>query len=295
MDPETQNEVPAAESGPADNFDPNDPTQQFRADPFELLKDFSPQEPEPDENIQQEVTPPAEVPPANAGEVQQPPAPVGNEQNGGPNLAQELAVMRAQLEQMQRMQAPAGQQPKPQQTQPAEEGPKAPNFLYQLPTELVQMVYSEDPAQQARGLSLLVAGAAQLAYREATQAMESRFDRYTPTVQEQIATQLRQYQVYSDFYGKYPELSAPQFRSVVQSTFAQMAQQGFQGWSADFRDKLATAVRARLGMPESSDAPQATTPKQPPRAFGNGQRQVGGGQPPAGTQERHIADVMDFF
>lgn len=184
-------------------------------------------------------------------------------------LRQQLATMQAQ------MQAQAAAPQAPQQAQDT-----LPPYAFNIPPELLQLMYSEDPTERQQGLTAYAMGIARTVHSqvrdEYQQVMQS-------AIQQAIASTQQAQQVRQDFYGKYPELDKPELYPVVQAVAQQVAAQtGANSWTPEFRDAVGERVRALI-------QPQAQP--QPPRTPASGQATAGNGRPAVG-QKPTMADEI---
>jgi len=185
-------------------------------------------------------------------------------------LRQQLATLQAQMQ--AQAAAPQAQQQQAQDTLPP--------YAFNIPPELLQLMYSEDPTERQQGLTAYAMGIARTVHSqvrdEYQQVMQS-------AIQQAIASTQQAQQVRQDFYGKYPELDKPELYPVVQAVAQQVAAQtGANSWTPEFRDAVGERVRALI-------QPQAQP--QPPRTPASGQATAGNGRPAVG-QKPTMADEI---
>jgi len=160
---------------------------------------------------------------------------------------------------MQAQQAPA--------PAPADVAPEVslPGHGYQMtiPDGLDTALISDNPVERKQALQALVMGTARTVHTEVVKAMRAEFASVLPrVVQNNLAQSQQQQSVFNDFYGTYPEFSAPQFRPLVQQVARQVANEmRANTWSPDLRDALGNRLRQLLASasarPAPSQAPQA--------------------------------------
>lgn len=228
----------------------------FNFDPFEA-------EQAPAPAPAAEAAPVAEVAPP-APSTPPPPAPQAE-------LAQVVQDLRQTVQELPRAMAPP---PQPQSA-PQEDawiprdGERALNYvdvMGQVPEAVYAGIRSENPAEQKAAVSQLMGIGMHVAHRLATkQAVEQVRREMSQILPQFVNEQLRTYdtmqRVYQDFYGKFPALSAPHFRGIVQQEAVKLSQQlGVSGWTPEFRDRLGEHV---IGVLRGA-VPQAVVPQAAP-------------------------------
>lgn len=188
--------------------------------------------------------------------------------------------------------------------------PAGPRFNFEVPQAVTAAIASEVPEERAQGMNALVNGLANSLYGEIAREFserEAKILQAIPRMAEATHNTARtQQELAQDFYGKYADLgTTPEMRQFVQLTAQQLARelqtQGrpLTGWTAEFRDAVATRAYSGLGrqVPQmQAPTPPATNGRQPrPASFATGAAASRGGQPVAPSKE--IADLwatMDY-
>ncbi|MBA4275093.1 MAG: hypothetical protein C0436_05505, partial [Alphaproteobacteria bacterium] len=128
---------------------------------------------------------------------------------------------------------------------------------------------SENPAERKQATTHLIASSMATAHRmavaQAMRMMNAQVAQVLPNfVQEQITQHQQRQEIFQDFYGKFPDLSAPPIRNVIVDQAKQLQQQmGNPGWTPAFRDALGQHVRNMLRgyvSPTGTQAPPAPPP-----------------------------------
>lgn len=182
-----------------------------------------------------------------------------------------------------------GQTGAPQQGQDQSQGQEAlPNYQFQIPDELLQMMDSDDPAQRKQALTYLGQGVAQSVHQMVRQEMTDKMGRLQQelpqTIQQQQAAQAQQRQIFDDFYGTYQDLNRPELRptivEVAKAVAGEYQQKGMPvSWGPEFKQTVANRVYQVLGRQPGQQAPQQQAParksSQPRNFGGNARRGVG--------------------
>lgn len=221
-----------------------------------------------------------ESPPAPTPEPQQPvvadspPAPEPTPPAAPDPLQQTLGALQQTVQELPRVVADAVRPAAPAQPEPDAWAPMADGqplnyvqVMSQIPDQALNGLVSENPAERKAAVSQLLGVAMHVAHRlaakQAVEQVRNEMTRVLPVfVQDQIRTHNTMQSVFSDFYGKYPVLSNPSLRGVVQQEAVKLSQQlGVREWTPEFRDRLGEHVMSML----RGVAP-ATVPQQQPAA-----------------------------
>jgi hypothetical protein len=146
--------------------------------------------------------------------------------------------------------------------------------MSQIPDAVLNGLISENPVERKAAVSNLLGVAMHVAHRLATkQAVEqvrNEMTRVLPLfVQDQIRTHNAMQTVFNDFYGKFPALSHPSLRPVVQAEAQKLSQQlGVREWTPEFRDRLGEHVMNMLRgvVPATVQTQQPAAPMVGPTA-----------------------------
>ena len=137
----------------------------------------------------------------------------------------------------------------------------------QLPDNLLAAVRSENPAESAMALNIIVQGTARMAVRHAKQLMDSFVTESLPQILGSYTrAQETAKSVHDDFYGTYPERNKAEIKPFVTQIASMMATEmgdKFKGGNAEFRD----AVAQRLMAIASVAAPKPAEPQPAPSSF----------------------------
>jgi hypothetical protein len=137
--------------------------------------------------------------------------------------------------------------------------------MAQIPQQITAGLTSENPVERQQALSQTLGMAMHITHRlAAKQAVEQLRTEFSQILPQFVGEQLRNYTqmqtVFNDFYGKYPQLSHPSIRQIVQKEAVNLAQQrGVNAWTEQFRDQLAEHV---IGMLRGV-IPQNVQPSMP--------------------------------
>jgi len=179
-------------------------------------------------------------------------------------LAKELAQLKQQMQQQQ--QQPQAK-PEPKQEEPKEE--PLPNYVLDVPDQILAAMNSEDPTERKHGVQALIAGVGGYIHRQVRQELEAREKRIlesiAPRVEAVQGAKEAKRAIFEDFYVKrYPELNKPEFYPIVQAVLPQVLQElGANGYNPQVADALGKRLKALLRL-ETPQAPQGTRPTGQP-------------------------------
>jgi hypothetical protein len=232
--------------------------------------------------------PASESPPAPVSEPQQPaavdspPAPDPTPPVATPDpLQQTLGALQQTVQELPRVMADAVKQQAPAPAEPDAWAPMADGqplnyvqVMSQIPDAALNGLISENPAERKAAVSNLLGVAMHVAHRlaakQAVEQVRNEMTRVLPVfVQDQIRTHNTMQGVFTDFYGKYPALSHPSLRGVVQTEAQKLSQQlGVREWTPEFRDRLGEHVMGMLRgvAPATVQAQQPAAPMVGPTA-----------------------------
>ncbi len=282
---------PAADtSAPASAADRMGVSQEikdiFDFDPFDPSK-----EPAPEVTAPEVVAPPAPLEAAPAQPL--PAAPV--EGAVAPPVPVSPEPLQAAVQELRQVVQDLPQQlrppPAPEQLTPEtdpwmpRDGERALNYfevMSQIPDPVMQNLGSENLLERKQAVAQLMGVAMtvshRLAMKQAVETVRREMSQVLPNfVSEQIKNYDTAQRVYTDFYGKFPQLSAPHFRPIVQQEAAKLSRQlGVAGWTPEFRDQLGKHVIGMLGqavpvgmVPQAAPTTQTMGPSARP-AMANG-------------------------
>lgn len=237
--------------------------------------------------------------PATTPAVPAAPAPMAVPENVA--LQAQVTSLQAALARMQSQQTQPAQQPAAQK--PAEK----PDFMFNVPDQLIQLMGSEDPSQVRQGVQALMAGLGQSIHGIVMEAVDAKFAS-VPSMITQGQEMLAQKQnIFDDFYKAHPDLNQPALHSIIANVGAQVqAEMGLHAWSPQLRDAIAVRVRQSLGqiqgatqvaapaaltavpVPAPAPAPVATPVPVPPAMIGSGVSPA-----PAPSGDALARDIVD--
>jgi len=160
-----------------------------------------------------------------------------------------------------------------------------PQYMFQVPDQLMGAIESEDPAVRKQGMAVLISGALRAVHTQIRQEMAQALSSFRTEVPQAIhaasAAQTQQRQVFEDFYSTNPDLKVPELGPFVYGQAQALARerpdliQG--GWNERFRDELALRVRSVLKWAPPAPANGGTPPRRqtPPRMLNGGARPAG--------------------
>lgn len=275
----------SAPSSPADRMGVSQEVRDiFDFDPFEPGRE--PEAPAPVVEAPAaplEATTPQPLPaaPPEGAVIHPAPAPVEPLQSAVQELRQVVQDLPNQLR------PPAPEAPMTPETDPwmPRDGEKPLNYfevMSHVPDAVMQNLGSENLLERKQAVAQLMGVAMTISHRlaakQAVETLRREMSQILPQfVQERIQNYDTAQQVYKDFYGKYPQLSAPHFRPIVQQEAAKLSRQlGVSGWTPEFRDQLGKHVIGMLGqvapagmVPQAAPATQTMGPSARP-AMANG-------------------------
>lgn len=174
-------------------------------------------------------------------------------------LQGQIAQMAAQLQQSQQQQ-PQGQ---PQGAQP-QPGASRPEYQYTINPQLVQGLRSENDGEFAGALSLLMQNLSQHVHERVSSETRQWVNETVPPMvngaQQSMSTQQ---QIFTDFYGAYPELNTPALRPMVLEVAKGLMETGKYGsaYTPQFRTDLGKQVL--LSLEQQGFVRQPAAPAQP--------------------------------
>jgi hypothetical protein len=176
-----------------------------------------------------------------------------------------------------------------------------------LPEQLTSAIFSEDAAQAASAMNVLVRGLASTIHTRVKAEYETTLKttlqqrderRQQETAQQTEAQTAKAMQ--DEFYGEFPALNNPLAKTIVVEAARELsAEQPNAAWDQNYRAAMAARAQAKIAALAGIAAPaapatpaSAPTPAARPAAFvAAGTRQQQGGQT-AESIEDQIADIM---
>lgn len=234
----------------------------------------------------QQNTPPAQggtAPPADGqgvGEGQQPaqqnpaqqPATTQQQQQPQGGQGYDFAALQAQISNLTNtLQGQQTQTQQPQGGQQEDALDTVPDYNFEIPDQLVNMLNSEDPGERKTALGTLIRGVSQTIHQQLAGVVKEVRDSVPNSINDAIQMQQFQSQVNTEFYGKYPDLNTPEKRQVVHAValnlMRQDAQMGVQpAWTPQFMERVGQAVNQMLGVQQPAQPaaqPNGQEPAQP--------------------------------
>lgn len=212
-------------------------------------------------------------------------------------LRRQMAETNQLLQQMLQQRA----QPQPQQAsgQETQTQPDLPAYEFNIPSEMQQLIDSEDAAERARGLKMYAQGIARAVHKTirdtelpaVEKMMDERVSRTTQQARAQQEVERESERIRQDFFQAYPDLNNQVGHMVVglayQQEVQELQQKGINptklNWDAALRNKIGERARSILGQMRGGSAsqpqPQPTTQQVPKRV--PAQPGGGGGTRPA--------------
>jgi hypothetical protein len=159
---------------------------------------------------------------------------------------------------------------KAQSEKEAPKGPSIPDYMFQIPDEIANGVYSDDASERKAALAHLVSGIGQSVHQTLLAEFEGRLasvqkelpERMTQTVEAQnLREQIRQ-----DFYGSFRDLDRAELYPLVKHFTGQVMAEGkHKSWGPALRDEIGKRTKAYLesfGAPKAQSKPPAMTAPQ---------------------------------
>ncbi len=209
---------------------------------------------------------PAEAPPSSGPAPQAP-------------QSDEIAALRAQIQQMNVAMAQLRQAPQPPAQPQAQ--PKNPNdeiaakYATPVPKVIMDALASEDPSHRQQGVTALIQGIGVMVHRNVLEETRKMISSQVPALLQHRDTMKSTVEsVRKSFYGKFTELDNPVLYPVVQQTAAELMQRnGWTDWNEGVRDAVGAEVKQRLAaamggfvQPQAATAPAQLKPV-PKRPF----------------------------
>lgn len=213
-----------------------------------------------------------------------------------PAVELELKMLREQLQmyketQMQQgavPQAPA-QVPEDHELEPLYQVPQQYRQL-QVPMNVVEKIFSQDPDTIRAGLNEYAQGIAQLVHGQVVAQAKAREALIAKRVEEKALSPWRQQEAKSanqkfhdDFYGKHKELDKPEWKPYIAQKMQRLAKQmGITQPTEQFLDWAAAQLKAELvkaPVPSPTPVP-AQQPQKAPFMTGNGAGRASSGNAP---------------
>jgi hypothetical protein len=274
------------------------PQEVMAFDPFmDSTEDEAP-DPEP-------VVEPEAVAPASASASAPAPAvPVAPDTSVPPAdlVGMNRHLMETNAALVRQLAAPAGPTP----AAPAAPGPvedPIPQYLFDLPKDVVEAVLSDDPALRVRGLQAMFSGALQTAHKRIREEYRGHVSVRERELSTRIQAEMKQtgegQRIFSDFYTKFPTLNEPALRSIVQhATQNVSAETGARSWTPELRDKIGERVFSILGKAvpaASAESPRLSNVVAHPRMRGASTRPEGvtrAASEDEDPQQGYLSDVL---
>lgn len=276
-EPEPEPTPPAAEPASGEVAPPEAPPAAVPPQAAEPPAPPAPAAPEP---------PPVQVP----VEPTPPPAPP----QADPALSELLGIVRAQQEQIAQLNQRLGGAPGQPEAPPEYTGPPMPDYLFNVPDQILEAVRSDDLEVQRAAYANMISGMAKAVHQSMYGTLQEGL---TPIIENRISDsrveQDRRRNMHDDFYGTYKFLDNPQLKPMIAATAAQVSREwGTQEWSQQMRDEIYRRVVQTLqtvqgatqgGPPPPTPGPAVPAPGAPapsPAVLGNQGAVPPAGQPP---------------
>lgn len=175
----------------------------------------------------------------------------------GPTTEERLAATQEQIAELLRAQTTE----RPERDTPKKQ-PEGPKFTLRTPPQLVQAMASEDPAERQAAIDNLVNGVANTVWNEVQRQMAEMTKNIPTIVQRHTQQHNAVQQVFTDYYGKFPEHKAmgPYVQSVAMELSRTLKP---QSWTPEFRDAVGAEVKKRLAAAAGLTVPPEDGKKQP--------------------------------
>lgn len=269
------------------------------ADVLDILRGESKLNPEPQDGAKpqtqaQPLTPSADGKPETK---QNPPTPTDGQQQPAaaplspqPAAPDPLQSTLGQLnETLKSMSKPATQPG--QQQEPAWQ--KTPEYQYNIPSEIMAGLTSEDPGVQTKALGAFATGMSRYVHQTVMGTVQQMLHQsFLPHIMNEVQGQMSTAEIYRDFYGSYADLNDPAIRPMIVAVAQEMAQKTPNfAYGPQFKQQLAQAVYQRLGRQVPGAQPTQTqqqAPAKPPQMLNGGARPMGGG-----GRRNELDDIAD--
>lgn len=233
---------------------------------------------------------------------------------GAPAESAEAAAVKAELALLKKTMADAAAAPlavvpaaviAPPTAIPASDPavPPPPSFAVQMPTELMQLLDSEDAMQRSQGYTQLVNGVGQMVYGTVEKMVNERLATAISQVEtrtsETATRTAAEAELEKDFYDTFPQLNQKALRGFVSQVSVQLqAETGAKEWTEELRNAIGMRatqlLQAAAGVTGAGgngvDSPPSIPPvKQPPTQIKGGARPAA---PSTTKGEGFIADTL---
>lgn len=230
------------------------------------------------------------------------------------SLRAQVQMLQQQLAQPQQPQAQPGQQPAPSGAAPAGQGTggqeEAPRYNLDIPDQVAQAIFSEDPAQAKAGMVHLVNSLATIIHTRAREEFRNEFQQFRTGLQTERATAEQAAEaerLKEEYFTAFPAHRDPVVQTIVAAENYALSQE-YPGHPFDERYRAALGARvnqklqgvAGLGgapaptaVPPAPAVPANPVPAKPAPMLPSG-RATGGQIPAFEQQADQIADVFSF-
>ena len=171
--------------------------------------------------------------------------------------------------------------------------PEAPAYAVEIPDQLANAIFSEDPAQARQGLNYMVNSIMNKLHADFSAALQQQSAAIVQQVSRDVPQRIYQEQsaaqqaktIHDDFYGTYPEFNKPELKPLVQTVTLEKAKARLAAglstdWSKEFRDDIAQTLRLIFAAgappapaPAPRPAPQSRPTARPASTTGLSQEQ----------------------
>lgn len=229
----------------------------------------------------------------------------------GHEPAKEDDILRKQVEQLQQQNQQLyqyllnNQQNSQQKTaqEDQQKEPELPEYMFDIPKDIVEAVSSGEPDQVKAGLQQVIAGTAKSVHQQLRQEMGARIKEAQQQAIRGASTQVEQkttaQRIKEDYYGTYKNHDREELYPLVQKVAGQAAKElGKRTWDQELRDEVGKRVNNILGQGtgagQNNEQQQKKTQKQKPRAQKPAKQMSGNARPSAGgaTEADDIIDTL---
>lgn len=222
-----------------------------------------------------------------------------SEEDSSPTADPALALMQKELAEAK---ATLAEMKANREVKQPEGSPKAqaaedttPEYIFDLPDQLVGMISSEDPNDVKTGITTLMAGVCRSVHKQILTEVTQNIAPYIMQttigqLQGQTQEQNTKKAIFDDFYGTYPQYNTAEYIPVVQATAGALAtEMGISNYSPEFRNALGARLQ-KIFQPAQVN--QAKPRVKPPVMMGrSGTRSTA---PTIDDQQKAMMDMLSL-
>lgn len=188
------------------------------------------------------------------------------------------------------------QRPAQPQQEKKEKDEELPNYMFDIPSDLVRALRSEDESEARQGIQMLLSGVLKAAHNAIRQEFTQRLATNSETLQKQMSEAQAQVQVRqavtADFYQAYPQLNNPAVQPIVSQVWDHIVRtENPQQWTEQLRTRIGNAVIERIKSMAQASGLNAVVPQNDPIP----QKQVNSGARPGPSRIPQRDEITELY